>query len=51
MARKLTIKGIISAMGAVLIGIGTLQGSNTLIFIGTIVIVITSLVIAGFIKW
>ena len=48
---RLTIKGVISAMGAVLIGIGSLQELHILTFIGTAMLVITALMIAGFIKW
>ena len=47
---KLTIKGILAGMGAVLVGIGSLWDSYTFIFVGTMIIVIASLMIAGVIK-
>lgn len=48
---KITIKGVLSGMGAVLTGIGAINDSLTITFIGTILLVITSLMIAGVIKW
>ncbi len=44
---RITIKNVLSAMGAVIIGIGSLQSSNSLIFIGTIILVVTSIMMAG----